>query len=189
MRVSYSMLAAWEHGEYDAAIAMYLGEPAPMRMEVIQIAMEAGSAFHAAWEAETNVTKRLPAVFGGKQLNNPEPEVKIVKKLNSWLSLSGVLDLRDVPDLYEYKSGAAPARVYANGHQHGVYQILDPRLKRAHYFAFNQHTGTVTYEIVHLRESTIIQTANWIISIASEMRATLENMGIDTSSHERLGRK
>jgi hypothetical protein len=167
---------------------MYLGQPAPPRSEIVDQAMEAGSAFHKLWETETIMTNCLPTVFGSKHLNNPEPEVKVVKKLNDWLTLSGVMDLRDVPELYEYKSGSAPARVYARGHQHGVYQILDPRLTRCHYFAFNQHTGEVTYEIVHLRPDTIKDTANWIISISSEMKATLENLGIDTTSHERQGK-
>ena len=185
MRVSHSMLVAWENREFDAAIAMYLNEPRPPVSEVVENAMEDGSALHKAWEVETRATGNLPMIFGGKHLENPEPEVKIVKRLNSWLTLSGVIDLRDGSELYEYKSGRAPARVYAKGHQHGVYQILDPRLTRANYYAFNQHTGEITYEIVHLRPDTIKDTANWIITVSTEMKSTLENLGIDTTSHER----
>lgn len=180
MRVSYSMLSAWERKDYDSAIGMWLGVSSPKNE-----AMIAGTTFHEDWEDEVKRTGKLPSVFGVKYLNNPETEVKIVKKLSDWLTLSGVIDLRDVPDMYEYKTGRTPASTYANGYQHKVYQVLDPRLTTAHIYAYNQHTNTVSYEKVHLDKDSLVDGINWIVTLASEMRATLESMGYDTSSHER----
>ncbi len=180
MRVNYSMLSAWERRDYEAAIGMWLGVERPKNE-----AMIAGTTYHEDWEAEVKKTGKLPSIFGVKELNNPEPEVKIVKRLNDWLTLSGVIDLRDVPDMYEYKTGRSTASAYARSYQHKVYQILDPRLTMAHIYVYNQHTNTVTYERVHLNLDTLKDGVNWVITLASEMKATLESMGYDTSSHEK----
>ena len=121
MRVSYSMLSAWERRDYDTAIGMYLGK---YRRQ--NDAMVAGTSYHEDWESEVKRTGKLPSIFGAKDLRNPETEVKVVKKITDWLTLSGVMDLRDVPDVYEYKTGRSPASFYARSHQHTTYQILDP---------------------------------------------------------------
>lgn len=179
MRVSYSMLAAWERKDYESAIGMYLGKSRPPSE-----AMVAGTTFHEDWENEVKRTGKLPSIFGTRDLNNPETEVKIVKKLTDWLTLSGVIDLRDVPDVYEYKSGRSSASFYARSHQHTTYQLLDPRLTMAHYLVYNQYTNTVTYERVHLDIDSFKDGANWVLTLASEMKATLESMGYDTDGHE-----
>lgn len=180
MRVSYSILAAWERRDYDSAIGMYLGKKIqPTR------AMMAGSGWHKEWEEETLRTGKLPAIFGARELKNPETEVKIVKKLTPWLTLSGVMDLRDVPIVFEYKTGHSPAAVWARSKQHLVYQILDPRLTLAEYFAYNQHINNVTYERVHLTKASLYEGMNWVITLSSEMKSTLDNLGYETESHER----
>lgn len=179
MRVSYSMLSAWEARDYDKAIAMFLGQQT-MKNE----AMQAGIDYHEQWEQEVKVTRKLPSIFGAKDLNNPETEVKIEKRLTDWLTLVGVIDLRDIPDIYEYKTGRTNASAYARSHQHTTYQVLDPRATMAHYFAYNQYTNTVTYERVHLTEKSLEDGIEWVVSLAADMKATLENMGYDTSGHK-----
>jgi hypothetical protein len=184
MRVSYSMMLAWSNGDYETAISMWLGLPG-----YTNAAMEAGTEFHKEWEAEVKATGSLPKIFGARKLVKPEPEVKIVKKITPWLTLSGVMDLRDVPCVYEYKSGNSKAGAYAKSHQHEYYQILDPRLKIADYFVFNQHTGAVTWERVHLSKQTMLKGMTHLLTCATEMQLLLEKMGYDTSSHESRRKK
>lgn len=180
MRVSHSLLAAWERRDYETAISWFLGLPAGDYGTYGD-----GRAFHKKWDKETVRTGCLPKVFGGKKLNNPKPEHKIVKQLNDWLTLVGVMDNLDLPVMYEYKTGRSSAGAYANGHQHCVYQLLEPRLLLAEYYAYNQYTDEVTFERVHLNEETLRQGVEWVVTLASDMRATLENMGYDASSNDK----
>lgn len=175
MRVSYSMLSAWERKDFDTAIAYFLRLPTPDFGNY-----DDGRKYHDKWEKETRRTGRLPKVFGGLELKNPEPELYIKKKLNDWLELAGKIDLRDGKIMYEYKTGGSPASAYARGKQHEVYQILDPRLEIADYFAYNQHEKKVTFERVHLGRESLYSGYNWVITLASEMKDTLERLGYDT---------
>ena len=78
IRVSYSILNAWAHGDIDRAVAPYAG----VEVDATE-AMEYGKKKHADWERETKRTGCLPKRFGGRKLSSPKLELstKRVRKL------------------------------------------------------------------------------------------------------------
>jgi hypothetical protein len=161
------MLSAWARGDYQRAVDMYLGlpfQPTPQ--------MEAGIAFHKQWESEGRTTGKLPAVFGGRQLDSPkfEWETKKEMMLNDWLQLVLVLDVLEPEVGTDYKSGSQPVSSYSNGDQHKVYQVGYPNLKRFDYHGYNQYTKEVTMAIIHLTPKTLREGVEFVLKNSTEMR-------------------
>ncbi len=189
IRVSYSILAAWERGDIDRAVAPYAG----VEIEPTQ-AMIDGKKYHERWERYTKRTKRLPKVFGNRKLNNPklESETKKVVQLNDWCYLSGVLDVLDEKLGIDYKTGKSTATDYANGKQHNVYQILYPMLERFEYHCFNQHLHRkdpqrATMSVVYLNRETLETAIEWVLTLAAELREYLIKNGYENNLDQGKG--
>jgi hypothetical protein len=176
IRVSYSILSAWESGDIDRAIAPFAG----VEIEPTE-AMDEGRRKHNVWEREVRHTRRLPRCFGGRKLSGEfETEYKKPRRLNDWCTIVGVLDLIDGTTGVDYKTGKRPATEYANSMQHKVYQVLRPDLKRFEYYCRNQHahkSEQITMAIVHLTRQTLEDGLNWILTNAAELREHLINHG------------
>lgn len=169
-RCSYSMLSAWERGDYQRALEMYIGLESEMTP-----AMQFGRDQHEAWEKEILETGCMPAVFGGAQLPvGFQTEIKKEVMLNDWLQLVGVLDLR-VPKIgRDWKTGMTPANSYLSGKQHKVYQILYPGLDVFEYYSFNQHLpighpDQVKMARVHLTDKTLEDGVEFVLRNAKAM--------------------
>lgn len=177
MKVSYSILNMWQQGRYDDAIAAYQGIWIPPTDQ-----MKAGTEYHQAWENEVNASHKLPKVFGAAKLTKPIAEGYYKVQILDWLWVSGMLDCEDEAELtgYEYKTGKSNAGAYARTYQHKVYKVLRPHLKWFEYHAFNQYTDVATMERIHLTQKLYEDGLEWITSNACDLRATLEQMGIDT---------
>lgn len=180
IRVSYSILNSWSHGDIDRAVAPYAG----VVVESTE-AMEYGKRQHEIWEREVRKTKRLPKVFGGRKLNTPELEfsTKRVRKLTDWCVVSGVLDVKDGTTAIDYKTGKSSATDYVNSRQHEVYQVLYPEIKRFEYYCRNQHvhhddSSHITVGVVYLNRKTLEDGLNWILTMAAELREYLINNGM-----------
>lgn len=194
MRVSYSMLAAWERGDFDRALAPFTGEDVPTNEY-----MERGKRWHNRWEREVKKTKCAPAVFGGEKLigHKLELETRRVVQLNDWLELSGVLDRIDEPEWLvngkrgiDYKLSKQNAVGWSNTRQGAVYKILYPELSVFEYHCLNPYLAEddpdrATMAIVHLTDKSLEDAIEWVLTFASEMRAYLENNGISLERPER----
>lgn len=179
IRVSYSILNSWAKGDFDRAIAPYVGT----EIEPTE-AMEYGKKKHAAWEKESRRTGCLPRRFGGRKLVSPQFELntKKVRKINDWCYLSGVLDVLDGDVAIDYKTGRTPASEYLNSRQHECYQILYPNIKRFEYHCCNQHLqrkddGYITVAVAYLSRKTLRDGIEWVLTNAAELREYLINNG------------
>ncbi len=172
-RASFSVLSAWQSGNYDRATEMYF-----KLKKFATPAMVEGKRLHKEWKKEVDITKCLPKVFGGKKLNNPHTEVKLVKQLDDWLELVGVVDLEDLPTLADYKTGVTPSETYANSMQLKVYQILFPTATKAEIYHYNQHTKETDMSIVHLNDKTLEESINWVVTLSGEMHDHFEKNGL-----------
>ena len=172
LRLSHSIMWLWHKGDYQDAIDAIHGKWREPNQYMID-----GSRYHKEWENEIKETGKMPAIFGGMELNNPKPEIKIEKQVLDWLTVVGVLDLLDLPVGYDWKTGSGTAADSARGFQHKVYKVLVPEMTRFEYHAYNQYTNTKTVEIVHLTDKTLEDGLEWIITIACDIRATLEQAG------------
>lgn len=170
-RASYSVLNAWSSGNYERAVEMYF-----KLKEFTTEAMANGKEWHKEWETEVKTTGCMPVIFGGQKLINPKTEIKIVKELDTWLDLVGVIDLQHGEageTLVDYKTGKTTSDSYANSFQPRVYHILIPEAKRfefRHYDAVTKKTDT---SIVHLTPATLNAGIEWVVTMASEMHSYL----------------
>lgn len=175
IKVSYTILNAWASGKYEDAIKYFF------RLDVTQTpAMKEGQEYHKRWENEIQATKKLPEVFGSKQLISPSPEQYIKVDVNNWLVLSGKIDCYDKPTIYEFKTGRQTSEDIARSKQPGVYAVLSTLNKqyvdRAEIYCFNQHVknDNKSMSIVYLTDQVLEDSLNWIETIAGEMRNYLE---------------
>jgi hypothetical protein len=170
IKVSYTILNAWEQGRYEDAIK-YL-----FKLGVIQTpAMKAGQDFHKSWENEIAKTKKLPEVFGSKKLINPSPEQYLQAQINDWLTLSGKIDCYDKPTIYEFKTGKQTSEDVIRSKQPGVYAVLATLNKlyadRAEIYCYNQYVkkDNKTMSIIYLTNKVLEDALNWVETLARDL--------------------
>ena len=72
-RASFTILNIWKSGDWERAIKAYF-----KLEQFVTLAMAEGREWHKKWAEESKQTKKLPAIFGGKELVNPIIEEKKV---------------------------------------------------------------------------------------------------------------
>jgi len=173
MRVSFSILDPLSKGRIDDAVSRYLRIPIEPSQAMIE-----GKLLHEQWQAETNVTKCLPKIFGGEKLIKPETELKLTMKIDGWIEFVGVIDLIDQNTIYEYKTGRSGLNSYANSWQPKCYQALAEangfKIDEAYLYYFNQHKQTTAKGKFYLTEKTKEDAVEWIRTWASELHNALE---------------
>lgn len=191
IRVSYSILNSWAHGDIDRATAPYRGEKTPATE-----AMEFGKKMHEKWERETLRTGCLPKIFGGRKLESPELELstKKMRTLKDWCVLVGVLDVKDGATGVDYKTGNSSASNYLTSKQHECYQILYPELTRFEYYCLNQHlhhtdNDHITVGAVYLDGDTLRDGLEWVLTMSAELREYLINNGLGDKLDQGKGLK
>lgn len=171
-RASYSILSAWESGQYQRAVEMYFGIGG-----IETKAMRDGKRFHEAWAEETKKTGCLPEIFGGRKLIAPKPELNVIAELTPWLDLSGFIDCLDGSTIYEYKTGSTESSVYANGWQVYVYQLLakfyGQDTKLAFVLHHDQYLKRNDTSIVHLTDATLRSATEWVLTNSHAMHTYL----------------
>lgn len=171
IKVSYSILNAWASGKYEDAIKYFFRLPVPASPAMIE-----GRDYHKRWEEEITKNKKLPDIFGSKQLINPQPEQYIKVDISDWLILSGKIDCYDKPTIYEFKTGRQTSQDIVRSKQVGVYGVLATLNKqyvdRAEIYCFNQHrkVDNKSMSIVKITDKLLEDSFNWIETVAGEMR-------------------
>lgn len=180
IKVSYSILAAWDRGDWDNAVRPFIGEET-----LDNEFMRRGKRWHRRFELETKRTGRMPAIFGGEELHDYsiEMESKRVVQLADWLFVSGVLDLIDKPEwmpnggkrAVDYKVSKNNATYWANTKQGHIYKVLYPEADRFEFRVLNPYLKDddperVTTSIVHLTDKGMEAGLEWILTNASELR-------------------
>ncbi len=153
--------------------------------------MQFGIDFHKELEDETRKTKKFPVFFTNTTIKGEViPERKLRIKLLDWLVFSGIVDATAPEDLIiaDYKTGSGSAGASASlnhGLQHKVYSLLNKSAKWFEYHHFNQYTKEKTMVRVHLTDAMREEALDIIISVASDIRATLEQAGISWEREEK----
>lgn len=174
IRLSYSIISLWLAGDYEGAIQALRGvwrEPTD--------AMKYGSEKHKEWELEVQETGNLPAIFGGSPLKTAATEVKREMKILPWLTLVGIADL--IHDtgrntIVDYKTGHGSASQYATSTQHKIYKLLFPQGEVFEYMHYNQYTRVSTLQRIHLTPAIKEEALEIVVTVACDIRATLEQM-------------
>ncbi len=182
-RASYSILSMWASGRWEDAITAYF------KLDSFTTrAMQDGKDMHAAWEAEIQIEKRLPAVFGSVPLINPQTEMKKVVSLAPWLDLVFVIDCYDEGDIHEVKSGVQSSQTYATSKQGGIYAVgallSGMKAKRILIHHHNQYNKESDTSVVWVTEALVRETVEWIETLSAEMHSYLVENGL----YERFGK-
>jgi len=178
LRVSFSLLQAWEKGLYDQCALMYQHLETPTNQ-----GMKDGLYQHKIWEAEINKNKKLK--IGKTEFIFKEPicELKKYVPYNEYFDLSVVFDCIDEPILYEWKSGSSTNSMeYATKEQIPMYflacELMQIPIKYALVVHYNQLLGesdiTVVHNTIHKRELA----KNYVDTFASEIYLDFERRGI-----------
>lgn len=186
-RASFSVLAAWDSGDWERAIKMYFKVPT----EVTQ-AMEDGRKYHDQWEAHIRQHATLPPELGGTKLLQPIADQRLLKKtakLQPWLELVGIPDCYDAGDqtLYEFKTGGAPSSYYADSKQLGTYTVLllqhQMPVRRAVVCHYNQRERTSDTALVWMTPALVKEAKEWIETTAAEIKHYLDSNNIYDTIH------
>lgn len=160
-------------------------------------AMAEGREWHEKFAEEIRKTKCMPSIFGGKPLSdNPIVEQKKVVQIEEWLELVYIMDLYDLPVLYDWKTGAKSSEEYAGEMQlrlYGVGATLSGhyvnrgeihRLNPNDFELVNTEAGPpvkkyhTDMSIVWLTDKALNDTHNWLVTTAGEMHNYLLENGL-----------
>ena len=171
-RASFSVLTMWSSGRYEDAVAAYFKLDSFTTPQ-----MELGKELHLEWENEVKATGCMPKVFGGKALKDPKTERKIVKEIEPWLDLVGVVDLLDSPRVIDYKSGVTSAAQYANSPQGGIYALLATLdgvyVDRVEIHRYNPYNKKVDMAIRWVTDKMLGETLEYVKTTSADMHSYL----------------
>lgn len=177
LKISYSIISMWEKGDINGVIEALNGHwQKPNKY------MQYGIEQHEKWEAEVKQTGCLPEVFGGQELVKPEVEKYRKIQVLDWLWLSGITDLQHGENgeyLVDYKTGKTVSDAYLRTMQAPIYKILFPEAKLFRYLCHNQYNGTITSSYLRLTDKLREEALEKVVTVACDIRATLEQMGME----------
>lgn len=176
LRASFTTLSLWKSGRYEDAVKAHFHVGQTLSTK----AMAQGKNWHDEWERFILTNKRLPDVFGGYILQNPEIELKREIRLDEWLVLVIKPDCVDSPTIYEFKTGITESNEYLSSMQLGVYGVgllLEKiRIDRAVVYHYNPHNTLSNMSIRYFDEKLLRKSYAWIKDSSSEMyKYLLEN--------------
>jgi hypothetical protein len=169
IKVSYSILSAWESGSKEQAVNNFFKIYSPSSQ-----AMNEGTAFHKSWEESILKHKRLPKELStqNQPLIAPRTEVYLKKDITPQIEYSGIIDCLDEPILYEFKSGNKVSSDYANTKQIDGYALLCAKegikIEKGFYLHYNQKTKDTDCAMVWITPKRLERVEKWIIKNATE---------------------
>jgi len=168
VKLSYSILNAWAHYQYEQAIGLYLGKPLPATPQ-----MELGSAMDKLWTAHVEKHKTLPDELGGGKLDNPVTQTKYQKIIplneNMQILLRGVPDMTDGNRIIDYKCGMTEANGYVDAMQLDYYKLLYPAGTVGEYRCYNPYFKTLTIGIKFLDRSNAEAALEHLLTYGTEI--------------------
>lgn len=168
VKLSYSILSAWEKRRFEDAIAMYLGKDLPATPY-----MELGKLKHKQWADYTMKTGKVHNDFGFEKVTNPIVEQKYEKIIpfshNIQILIRGVIDLEDGDIITDYKCGSSTPSAYVDGWQLDLYKLLRPNAKIGQYLCYNPYNKMVSKGIKFLSDKNAERAIENIITHGGEL--------------------
>lgn len=176
LRVSYSLLNAWEKGKTDDAVALYCHLPS-----MVNKAMLDGRAIH---EEVSRLLKdnKTPKWMNNIKFKNPKSELKMIVPYNELFDISAIFDILDEPLLYEIKTGGTSSMDWLGEMQIPMYflvaEIAKIKIDSAHLIHYNQKTNETDLAIYHNSKFVRDTARNWIDSLAYEIYEFFSKEGL-----------
>jgi hypothetical protein len=168
VKLSYSILHAWETGRWEDAVGYYLGKEIPST-----VFMDLGKTMHEKWADYTIVHGQMHPEVRVELLVNPIVEQKYEKRIpfsdDIEILVRGVIDLENNNTLIDYKCGRTVPSSYVAGWQLDLYKLLRPKANLGKYICFNPYTNEVSTGIKFLDDLNAEDALNNIITWGSEL--------------------
>lgn len=168
VKLSYSILNAWAHGQYEQAVGLYLGKPLPPTPQ-----MELGSAMDKLWTQHIETTKTIPDDLGGGVLVDPKTQIKYQKYIpvndNMQILLRGVPDMTDGNIITDFKCGNTEASSYLDSMQLDYYKLLYPQADTGIYRCYNPYFKTLSIGVKFLGRANAESALNHIYTYGTEI--------------------
>lgn len=190
VKLSFSILNSWSSGNFEDAIAMYLGKELPENPYFVL-----GKQMHERWEKHILKTGTMPPELGGQSLVNPVVEQKYQKVIpmgdKYQILLRGVIDLEAEEGadiiIQDHKCGVGRASGYTSSMQLDYYKFLRPKATLGRYACHNPYKCEVLcqknnleihqcygYGLKFLNEENAEKALNHIITYGGEIIQYLE---------------
>ena len=167
-RASYTILNTWASGDYERTVNYYF-----RLVDFKTPAMVAGNQWHDKWAAEIMATRKMPQVFGGKELTNPIVEQYKKVSIKDWLELSGKIDCLDGKTVYDWKTGKTSSESHASDKQVGIYGVLCTMsgvfVDRGEIHHYDQYKKLSDMSIIWITDKLLKESMEWIETLSSEI--------------------
>lgn len=172
VKLSHSILAAWEAKQFEQAIGYYLGQDFPATP-----AMELGRLKDKQWSAYAERHGRLHPELGG----DLAPGAVVQQKYQKIIPFSDDIQilLRGVPDMtqdegdgiaiIDFKCGMTTASAYVDKWQLDAYKLLLPKATIGYYLCFNPYNNQLSKGVKFLSEKSAENALEHIITTGGEI--------------------
>ena len=177
LRLSHSLMYAWERGEPDRVVQMYFRMKSPTTPQ-----MQAGTDMHKEISQYIVKNKELPPWLAPFKLNNPEPDKQVIVSYNELFDLKGLFDCYDEGDIHEFKSGRTDSLEYLRQDQIPFYFLLaelsELPAKRAFLFHYNQYDKRSDWAMLWNSPDVVERARNRIDTIGPEIYEFFKSEGL-----------
>jgi len=178
IRLSHSLIQAWERGKPDEAVAMYLHMDTFTNQAMID-----GRRIHEEIADHIDKFNSLPEYLGVKMdLNLPETEKELIVEYNELFDFKGIIDCLDIPIMFEWKTGVSDSLEWARTKQLPLYfmalDIAEIPVESAYLAHYNQHTKENDLTIVHNSPRLVEEGRNIIDSVGPEIWDFFKGQGL-----------
>jgi hypothetical protein len=176
LRLSYSLLAAWERGLIQNAVDTYFHLDKP-----VNEAMERGKRVHEEIAEHIKTYNSFPDWFFSYELMLPETEKEVIVEYNEMFNIKGVFDCLDsvTKTLFEFKTGTSSSLDWARTWQLPIYflisELAEIEVEKALLIRHNKESDFV---IVHNSKRLRDKAANIIDSLGPEMYQYFSDEGL-----------
>jgi len=149
IRISHSLISAWERNDIQGAIELYFHVDRKGSEQ-----MSEGKRYHEEIAENINKYNSLPAYMDFKaSFLTPKTEHSVTVPYNEICDIKGVFDCLDEPNLYEWKTGVSDSLEWARTGQIPLYflicELAGIPVDLAYLVRHNQHEKKTDYAIIH----------------------------------------
>jgi hypothetical protein len=177
LRVSYSLLSAWERGQTDYCVKLYTHQETPKTE-----AMEDGIVWDTVQMEEIQKHKRTTPEFNSFSFSDPQTQLKLETPYNSHVELIAKLDVYDKPNITELKTGRRSALSYLSSKQLDIYALACHMNKlpvdKIIVIRYDQYNDEVDWAFKYMNKEVLDTARNYIDSLSADIYAYFEKINI-----------
>ena len=177
LRLSYSLLNRWGMGDIDGAVQTYFHmdtTPTPQMIE--------GRKLHEEIAKHIDDNKSFPSWFFDFELKKPETEKEVITSYNEMFDLKCIIDLLDLPLLFEFKTGVTDSLGWSRTDQIPLYflicELAGIDVSSAFLIRHNQYAKNSDFCVVHNHIGLRDHARNVCDSIGPEIHTFFTEQGL-----------